>query len=74
MTLTDKEISDILNDAEGDYSAHDVARSIENEVEVRLHCLLSEAGSELAAFERLVQRTFPEFQHPLLARIRAVLA
>jgi hypothetical protein len=74
MTLTDKEITDILNDAEDAYSAHDVARSIENEVEVKLHCILSEVGSELEAFERLVQRQLPDFQHPLLARIRGVLA
>jgi hypothetical protein len=74
MTLTDKEITDILNDSEDDYSAHEVARIIESEVEQKLQDLLLEAAFELEATERLVQRTFPEFQHPLLTRIRAVLA
>jgi len=75
MTLTDKQISSILNDAAGEgYSAHDVARIIESEVEQKLHDFLREAAVELEAVERLVQRTFPDFQHPLLDQIRGVLA
>ena len=35
--------------------------------------LLSEVVRELEAVERLVQRNFPDFQHPLLAKIRAVI-
>jgi hypothetical protein len=73
MALTDKEITDILRDAEDDYSAHDVARIIENEVEMKLNEILLEAASEIEAVERLVQRNFPDFQHPLLAKIRAVI-
>ena len=73
MALTDKEITDILNDAEDDYSAHEVARIIESEVEMKLNEILLEAASEIDAVERLVQRTFPDFQHPLLAKIRAVI-
>jgi hypothetical protein len=52
MALTDKEITDILRDAED---------------------LLREAASEIEAVERLVQRNFPDFQHPLLAKIRDVI-
>ena len=73
MALTDKEITDILRDAEDDYSAHEVARIIESEVEMKLNEILLEAASEIEAIERLIQRTFPEFQHPLLERIRGVL-
>jgi uncharacterized protein YqfB (UPF0267 family) len=74
MTLTDKEITDILNDSEDDYSAHEVARIIESEVEMKLNEILLEAASEIEAIERLIQKNFPDFQHPLLARIREVLA
>ena len=35
--------------------------------------LLREAASEIEAVERLVQRNFPDFQHPLLAKIRDVI-
>jgi hypothetical protein len=73
MALTDKEITDILRDAEDDYSAHEVARIIESEVEMKLNEILLEAASEIEAVERLVQRNFPDFQHPLLAKIRAVV-
>jgi hypothetical protein len=35
--------------------------------------LFSEVVRELEAIERLIQRNFPDFQHPLLAKIRAVI-
>ena len=73
MALTDKEITDILNDSEDDYSAHEVARIIESEVEQKLQDPLLEAASEIEAVERLIQKNFPDFQHPLLAKIRAVI-
>jgi len=73
MVLTDKQISDILRDAAGEgYTPHEVARILEGEIIAQHRKLLAEVAAELEVVESLVQRNFPEFDHPLLEKIREV--
>ena len=73
MVLTDKQISDILRDAAGEgYTPHEVARILEDEIMMKHRELLAEIAAELEVVESLVQRNFPEFDHPLLEKIREV--